>query len=169
MNGIATLQRLGRALREGEETCLALLDELGHSPDAFLDRHVRIDARHAKDVERLDAEILQALLAGLPQITRIAAAAHGVSAAVAWTAALRMNHHVMPAAADRLADQAMIVAFPVTGRRVEKIDAEIERAANRSDRLGVVDRSIGARHAVAAVTDRRHREIGIAESASFHK
>jgi hypothetical protein len=59
------------------------LDELGHSPDALLDWHVRIDAQHAKDVERFDAEIFQALLAGLPQIARIAASAHGVRAAVA--------------------------------------------------------------------------------------
>jgi hypothetical protein len=51
---------------------LPFLDELGHSPDAVLDRHFRIDARHAKDVERLDSKIFQALLAGLTQITRIA-------------------------------------------------------------------------------------------------
>ena len=72
-------------------------------------------------------------LAGLTQITRIASAAHRVWAAVAWAAALRMDDHVMPAAADRFADQAMIVALAVAGRCVEKIDAEIERAANSGD------------------------------------
>jgi len=51
----------------------------------------------------------------------------------------------MPGAADRLADQAMIVAVAITGRGVEKIDAEIERAANGGDRLRVVGRPIGAR------------------------
>src|SRR5712692_9969636 len=71
--------------------CLAFLDELGHSPDAFLDWHVRIDARHAKDVERLDSKIFQALLAGLTQITRIASAAHGVCAAVAWATGLSLE------------------------------------------------------------------------------
>jgi len=86
------------------KTCLAFLDELGHSPDAFLDWHVRIDARHAKDVERLDAEILQALFAGLTQITRIATAAHRAWAAIARAAALRVNDHIMSAAADRFAD-----------------------------------------------------------------
>src|SRR5271163_2740760 len=64
MHGTATPERVDRALRERDEPCLALVDELGHAPDAFLDWHVRIDARHAKDVERLDAEIFQALLAG---------------------------------------------------------------------------------------------------------
>ena len=60
------------------------LGELGHSPDALLDGHVWIDARQAKDGERLDAEIFQALLAGLAQIARIGASAHGVWGAFAW-------------------------------------------------------------------------------------
>ena len=65
---------MSRALRERDETCLALPDELGHSPDTFLDWHVRIDPGHTKDVERFDAEIFQTLFAGLTQITRITAA-----------------------------------------------------------------------------------------------
>jgi len=67
------------------------------------------------------------LLAGLAQIARIASSAHGVRAAIARTAALRMNDYFTPAAADRSADQAMIVAFAVAGRRVEKINPEIAR------------------------------------------
>jgi len=44
-----------------------------------------------------------------------------------------MNDHFMPAAADRFADQAMIVAFAVAGRCVEKINPKIERAADSGD------------------------------------
>ena len=133
MHGTATPKRLGRALRERDETCLALLDEHGHSSDAFFDGHIRIDARHAKDVERLDAEIFQALLTCLTQITRITPAAHGVWAAVARAAALRMNDHIIPAAADRCAYQAMIVTLAVAGRCVEKIDAKLKRPVNGCD------------------------------------
>src|SRR5215470_10433346 len=133
MHGTATPERFGRALRERDETCLTLLDELGHSADAFLDWHVRIDARHAKHVECLDAEVFQALFAGLTQITRITAAAHRVWAAIARAAALRMNNHIMPAAADRFADQAMIVALAIAGRCVKKIDAKIECPVNGGD------------------------------------
>ena len=86
-----------------------------------------------KDVERFDTKIFQALLAGSTQITRIASAAHGVWAAVAWAAALRMNDNIMSAAADRFTDQAVIVAVAVAGRCVEKIDPKIERAANSGD------------------------------------
>jgi len=73
------------------------------------------------------------MLAGLTQITRIASAAHGVCAAVARAAALRVDDSIMPAAADCFADQAVIVAAAVAGRCVEKIDTEIERAANGGD------------------------------------
>src|SRR5258708_27442265 len=133
MRGNGVPERLGRAVRERDEPCLALVEHRGHSPDAFLDRHVRIDARHAKDVERLDSKIFQALLAGLTQITRVASAAHGVWAAVAWAAALRVEDNIMSAAADCFADQAVIVAVAVAGRCVEKIDSEIQRAANGGD------------------------------------
>src|SRR3984893_17812130 len=153
MNGTATLQRLGRALRERDETCLAFLDELGHSPDAFLDWHVRIDARHAEDVERLDPKIFQAPLAGLTQITRIASAARRVWAAVAWAAALRVDDNIISTAADCFADQAVIVALAVARRCVEKIDPDIaspvpaRQAQLRPDNDPRAGRELGARAA----------------------
>jgi len=64
-----------------------------------------------------------------------------------------MNDNIMSAAADRFADQAVIVAVAVAGRCVEKIDSEIERPANGGDRLRVVRRTIDPRHAVTAETD----------------
>jgi hypothetical protein len=44
-----------------------------------------------------------------------------------------VDDNIMSAAADCLADQAVIVALAVAGRCVEKIDPEIERAANGGD------------------------------------
>src|SRR5215467_10203298 len=79
-----------------------------------------------------------------------------------------MNDHIMPAAADRCAYQAMIVTLAVAGRCVEKVNPEIERAANSGDRFRVVCRPIGARHAVTAETNDRYGEVSIAESAAFH-
>src|SRR5262249_11322696 len=114
----AAPQRLGGAFRERDEASLALPDEFGHAADAVLDRYVRIDARHAINVKRLDAEIFQALFAGSAQITRIATA-QAVGAAITRTAALRVNLRVVPAAADRFADQPMIVALAITRGRVQ--------------------------------------------------
>jgi hypothetical protein len=93
------------------------------------------------------------LLASLTQITWIASAAHGVYAAVAWAAALRVDDNIMSAAADCFADQAVIVAPAVAGRCVQEIDPEIGRAASGGDCLRVVRRTIDPRHAVAAETD----------------
>jgi hypothetical protein len=106
-----------------------------------------------KTFERLDSKVFQAVLAGLTQITRIASTAHGVWAAVAWAAALRVDDNIKSAAANCFADQAVIVALAVAGRCVEKIDPEIERAANGGDSLCVVRRTIDPRHAVTAETD----------------
>src|SRR5215470_2565879 len=46
---------------------------------------------------------------------------------ITGAAALRANDHIMSAAADRFANQAMIVALPMAGRCVEQINAKIER------------------------------------------
>src|SRR5690348_17937112 len=169
MHGAAAAERLRRAFGQRDEAGLAFLDQLRHGADAFLDRHVRIDPRHAKHVERLDAEILQALLAGLTQITRIAAAAYPAGRAVAGAAALGVDDGVVAAAAQRLADQPGIMALAVARRCVEEVHAEIEGALDGGDRLGVVGRTIDAGHAVAAEPDDRHHEIGIAEFAALHR
>ena len=111
---------------------------------------------------------LEALFAGLAQITRIAAAANSVQAAVARTATLRVNDHLVPAAANGFADQAMIVALAIARRCIEQVDPEIERAADCGDRLRVIGRPIYTRHAVTAETDRRYHKVGIAKFAVFH-
>lgn len=71
------------------------------------------------------------------------------------------------AAADRFTDHAVIVTLAIAGRGVEKGDAKIEGAADGGDRLRVVGRTVGARHAVAAETEGRDREIGVAKAAAF--
>jgi hypothetical protein len=169
VHGTAASQRFGRALREGDEPCFSLLHQFGHAGDAILDRYIGVNPRHAEDIEALDAEVLQALLAGLTQIARIATATDGLRAASARTAALGMDDDIMPAATDRFADETVIVALTVARRCVEKIDPEIKGAPDRRDRLVVVGRAIHARHAVAAETDDRYLEIGVAEFAPLHR
>ena len=51
----------------------------------------------------------------------------------ARAAALRMNDHIMSAAANRFADQAMIVALAIARGCVEKIDAKLKRPVNGCD------------------------------------
>src|SRR6185312_1126616 len=79
-----------------------------------------------------------------------------------------MDHHLMPPAFDRLADQPVVMAIAIACRGIEEIHAEIERAADGGDRFRIVGRAVGARHAVAAETDRRDYEIGTAEAVTLH-
>jgi len=63
----------------------------------------------------------------------ITSAAHRIWAAIARAAALRMNDYITYAAADRFANQAMILALAIAGRCVEKIDAKLKRPVNGGD------------------------------------
>src|ERR1700744_5562928 len=105
MYRIAAPQGLRRAFREADEARLALLHQRRHRRDALLDRDLRVDARHAEHVERLDAEMLEAGLACFAQVSGIAAAIGRAARA----AAFRMDHDLMPPALDRLADQAVVM------------------------------------------------------------
>ena len=56
---------LGARLRQGEITHLALLDETLHRADGLFDRHRRIDAVQAVDVDHVDAEAPERCVARL--------------------------------------------------------------------------------------------------------
>src|SRR5690349_14703988 len=56
---------LRAGFRQREVAHLALLDEARHRADGVFDRHRRIDAVQAVEVDALDAEALQALVARL--------------------------------------------------------------------------------------------------------
>src|SRR5437870_12164710 len=73
---------VGAGLRQTDVARLALFHEPGHGSHRVFDGNFGIDARHAKDIETVDAEPLEVLLAVLRQIYRRAAAA--VSARV-WS------------------------------------------------------------------------------------
>src|SRR5205085_9645119 len=70
---------LGVRLAEPEVAHLALLDEAAHRADRVLDRHARIDAVLVIEVDRVDAEPLQAGFAGLLHIVGAAVDAIGAA------------------------------------------------------------------------------------------
>ena len=142
---------------------LALLDELRHRADAFLDRNMRIHTRHAEDIERLNPEIAQTVLAGAPQIARIAAATHPIRAALFRAAALRMDDDIAATATDRRANESMVVTLAIAGRRIEKIDTAIQRQMDGGGRFRIVGGTVDAGHAVASQAKDRHHEVGVAE------
>ena len=62
--------------------------------------------------------------------------------------------------ANRAADELLVLERPVHVGGVEEVDAELERAVDRGDRLGVVASAVELAHAHAAESHRRYREPG---------
>ena len=162
--------RFGRRLGQRDVAGLALLHHLRQRADRFLDRHRGIDARHAENVEAVDAEALQALLAGLAQVVRRARARLVARVLGPDRAGLGMNHGLVALALDGLADQALVVALAVGMRGVEEVDAEVERPVDRGDALVVVLRAVAARHAHAAEAHARDGVVrDLAEGYVLHR
>src|SRR3972149_12036050 len=67
--------RIGARFREAYVARQPTFDQPRHGPHRVFNRDLRVDARHAKDIETIDAETLDTLLAILRQIFRRAAAA----------------------------------------------------------------------------------------------
>ena len=119
------------------------------------------------DVDHVDAQTLQARLAGAQYVGR--AAIHVLLA----VGALRLpelgrHHHAIAAPTQRLAEQLLVVPPAVHVGRVEKVDALVERVVDDADRLFVVRVAIDAGHRHQAETDRRNLDAAIAERAHFH-
>src|SRR5438309_12101247 len=102
----------------------ALLDESGHAANRLLDRNIGIDAGHAEDVQRFDAEASQAFLACPREVLRAATAALARGIGSTWAAGLRMDDDPLASARDGLADQLVVVSAAVAGRGVEEIRAQ---------------------------------------------
>ena len=103
---------------DAERAHLALLHQLAHGADRILDRHFRIDAVLVIEIDHIDAEALQALLAGLDHEVRPAVGEFAVLAAE--IAELGRQHHAGAAALDRLADEFLVVAGAIGVGTVEK-------------------------------------------------
>src|SRR6516164_11120852 len=148
-----------------ERAHLALLQEPRHGADRVFDRHRRIDAVLVIKIDHVDAEALEARLAGgknkfRTTIGKFAAAATEI-------AEFGRQHDLIAPALDGFAHQRLVVPGAVSVGGVEESDAAIERVANKHHAIVVAARAVypGERHATK--TDRRHRDAGGAEAAAW--
>jgi hypothetical protein len=112
-----------RGFAEAEEAHLPRPDQLGHRADRLLDRHVRVDAVLVIEVDRLDAEPLEARLAGRADIIGVAAHAEEAAVLAADVAELGGEEDLVAAAGDGAADQLLVAADAVHVGGVEEGDA----------------------------------------------
>ena len=67
---------------------------------------------------------------------------------------LGRDHVLVAPPRDRLADELLVRVRPVDLGRIEEVDPELEPAADRGDRLGLVGGAVEGRHAHAAQAER---------------
>ena len=100
---------------------------------------VRVDAVLVVEVDVIDAEPLQARVARAAHVLGLAVdAAVARAVRVAHDAELRGEDDLVAAIADRPADELLVRERAVDVGGVEEVDAELERAMDRRDRLGLV-------------------------------
>ena len=138
-----------RALGQAEQPDLAFGDEGREGPEALLDRHLRIDAVQVVEVQHIDPETRERVLAVAAQGLR-AAVAHAV-----LEAALRRDHDLCRTVAQRTADECLVVAPAVLHRRVEVRHAQLQGAPEGAlgDRVVLRIEEVAPRSAHAAEAD----------------
>jgi hypothetical protein len=146
MDLVGSAHRLGRGLGQAEVLDLALLDELGHRADGLLDRHRVVDAVLVVEVDEVDAEPLERVLAGLAHVVGPAVDAEKAAVLSALIAELAGDDDPVAALAHRPAHELLVGERPVHVGGVEEGSAEVEVAVDRGDRLVLVGGSVELRH-----------------------
>ena len=154
MDRVRPANRFGTSLRQAEVAHLPLLDQLRHGTDRLLYRRVGVDAVLVVDVDVVGADPLERCVAGRQHVLAVPADAKPFPLFVADVAELGREHDLVAPALDRPADESLVGERAVDVGRVEEVDAELERALDRRDRLGLVRRSVELGHSHAAEAER---------------
>jgi hypothetical protein len=158
--------RLGADLGQADVPHVPRLHELADRADGLLDRHLGVQARRAIDVDVLDAQPVQAVRERGLDRGRARVIAEPGAVRPSLGPELDAQQEVLPrAAADRLADQHLVVAHAVEVAGVEERDPGVERGVDRGDALAPLGRPVHARHAHASEAERRDLRAVAAELA----
>jgi len=140
-----------------------LRHESCHGAERFLDRHGRIDPVLVVKIDHVDAEPLEALLAGADDIVRPALG--DLALAPAEIAEFGRQHHPAAPTLDGLADQLLVMAEAVHVGGVEQRDPAVERLLDQRDPVLIGARPIDAGQRHAAETDGGDLDAGCAQEA----
>jgi hypothetical protein len=163
---VGATQRGGAGLRQADVSDLALAHELRHRADRIFDRSLRVHAVALIQVHVIDVQPLEAALDRLADVRGARVDPAVLGARPADESELRREHDLVTLARDRAADELLIRERAVGVRRVEQREAELERAVDRRDRLGVIAGAVEFAHAHAAEAERR--DLQASEGARLH-
>ena len=158
MHLVRTPQGCRARLGKREVAHLAVVDQPLHRAHGILDRHFGVDAMQPVDIDHFDAEALERGVTGLRHVSGVTRrkAFGKLEAAQAHIPEFRGEEHPAAFALERAPDQFFVVSRRVGVRSDDEVDAEIDGAMNRRDRLGLVRLAVDSRHSHAAQTQRRN-------------
>src|SRR5262245_49694208 len=110
------------------------------------------------EIDHVDAEPLEARLAGDRHIVGLAVDAAALAARPADVAELARDQELVALALDRLPDQLLVDASRIGIGGVEHGDAKLDAAVDGRNRLDVVGHTVVGAHAGAPKPDRRHAQ-----------
>ncbi len=128
--------RVGAGLGQADVPDVSLVDQLRDRADGLLDRNPGIDARRPIDVDVVAAEAAERVGEEVRDRGGPAIASAPAAVRAAERAELDADHDVLAsAAAERIADEQLVVAHPVEVTGVEQRDPGVERGVDRRDAL----------------------------------
>ena len=156
MHLVCAADGFGRRLRQADVAHLACAHQLGHGADRVLDRRVGVDAVLVVEVDRVDAEPLEAGLAGLAHVSGRPSKPVMAPSAAAHDAELGGEDDAVALALEGAADQLLVGTAAVHVGGVEEGDAELERVVDGRDRFRFAAADVEVGHAHAAEAEGRH-------------
>src|SRR5262249_42614582 len=131
-------------------------------------RNIGIDPVDVVEVDHVDAEPLEARIAGDRDIVGLSIDATALPAGAADIAELAGNQEFVTLAFDCLPDQLLVDAGRIGIRGVEQGDAEIDAVVDRRDRFDVIGHAVVCAHARAAEPDGRYAQP-LSQLAILHR
>jgi hypothetical protein len=156
VDGVGAADRGGTGLGQADVADLALGDQPGQGAGGLLDERARVDPVLVVQVDVVGAEPPEGALGRGAHVGRAAVGDAGAAASVGDEAELGGHHDLVTAAPDRLADEFLAVERAVDLGGVDVGHAQVQRAVDGADRLGVIEApaaGVGPGHGHGAQAD----------------
>ena len=147
------------------------LDHLGDGPDGVLDRHLRVQPGRLVQVDVVGAEPGQRVGQRVLRHGRAGVVPDEGARRVPLPAELHLDEHALPAdpAAQRVAQQQLVVAHAVEVAGVQQRDPGVQGGMDRGDALLVVGLAVDARHAHQAEARPGHHGPAAPQRRRLHE
>ena len=153
MHLVSAADGVRRRFGQAQMTHFAGLDQFGHRADGFFDGNSWIDAMLVIQIDMIDAEPLEAGIAGRMYVLGCSIDAGERAIGAAHMTELGGQHDVLAARPQDLSEQALVGAGAIHVGGVEKVDADVEGGIEHAEIGCRIGRPVEVRHAHATEAD----------------